>query len=296
MKFQKNPREYREIIQKLGKLHPTPPRQQQATDSGRNAFLKSAESLGSPVSISLLERLNMWLQMPQIRVLVYRTLTTLLITLFFICIGGSVTVYAAQDAFPGDRIYGVKVWSEDARLWLTVSPKRDLDLHLEFIRDRLDEMRIMMNQEQIEELDRVTSNFFKHLQDAKCLVSAVQNQKTYRSKIKTLEQEFKDLFAPQEFETEAKDDADDDELEEEADDDELEDEYDDELDNDDGLDDDDDGLDDDDLDDDDDDEDDSNWPGDDDDLESDSDSDSDSGSDDDSNSGSDDDSDSDPDD
>lgn len=238
MKFRKNPREYREIIQKLEKLQPTPPRQQQAADSGRSAFLKSAESLGSPVSISILERLNMWLQMLQIKVLVYRTLTTLLITLFFIFIGGSVTVYAAQDAFPGDRIYGVKVWAEDARLWLTVSPKRDLDLHLEFIRDRLDEMRIMVKKKQIEELDRVTLNFFEHLRNAKCLVSALQNQSIYRSKLEALEQEYYDLFALQEFETEVEDDSDngglDDEYEDELDDDndEFDDECDDELDDD----------------------------------------------------------------
>jgi hypothetical protein len=49
-------------------------------------------------------------------------------------------VYASQASLPGDFLYPVKTWSEDARAGLTADPQAQLALSLEFAERRVNEL------------------------------------------------------------------------------------------------------------------------------------------------------------
>lgn len=53
---------------------------------------------------------------------------------------GAGTVYAAQSSMPDDLLYPIKTWSEDARLELSASTEKDIELLLEFADRRLEEI------------------------------------------------------------------------------------------------------------------------------------------------------------
>ncbi|MGB7537314.1 MAG: DUF5666 domain-containing protein [Anaerolineales bacterium] len=54
--------------------------------------------------------------------------------------GSAVTVFAAQNSLPGDVLYGIKTFSEDAAFFLPVSPQTKVDLTLRFTDRRIYEI------------------------------------------------------------------------------------------------------------------------------------------------------------
>lgn len=65
---------------------------------------------------------------------------TILIVLATVFGGGGVTVAAAQSSMPDDTLYPVKLWSEDAALWITAYPQAKIDLALQYADRRLEEI------------------------------------------------------------------------------------------------------------------------------------------------------------
>lgn len=61
-------------------------------------------------------------------------------------IGSAGVAVAAQQALPGDPLYGVKHLTEDARLLLAVDGDAEARLHLVFARERLEELRATAGQ------------------------------------------------------------------------------------------------------------------------------------------------------
>ena len=58
--------------------------------------------------------------------------------------GGGVTVAAAQSSLPDQPLYGLKLWSEDARLSFTNQPESGWQVALQFAERRVAEMRAMI--------------------------------------------------------------------------------------------------------------------------------------------------------
>jgi len=62
------------------------------------------------------------------------------IVLGTVALGGGIA-WAANDSLPGDVLYPVKITIEDARLALTSVPNHQVDLLLEFVEERVDEIQ-----------------------------------------------------------------------------------------------------------------------------------------------------------
>ncbi len=71
-------------------------------------------------------------------------LAALLVVLVLLLVGGTITVSAAQGSLPGQALYQVKTWSEDARLSLTFSDKNKLNLTLDYTNRRVDEISSLL--------------------------------------------------------------------------------------------------------------------------------------------------------
>jgi hypothetical protein len=70
-----------------------------------------------------------------------------LIVILVLFFGGSVgAVYAAQDALPGDALYPLKLWSEETRLDLASDPDAEIDLLMQFVQARVNEMNELAGQ------------------------------------------------------------------------------------------------------------------------------------------------------
>lgn len=62
-----------------------------------------------------------------------------------------VTLWAAQGSVPGDILYPVKIARENAALWLTRDPARQMDLKASLVTERVREARIVANVPQNQE-------------------------------------------------------------------------------------------------------------------------------------------------
>jgi hypothetical protein len=77
---------------------------------------------------------------PKQRMLALRSLLALVVCLALLLSGAGVTALAAQGSLPGEALYPVKTWSEDASLALAGSPQARLALTLDFTDRRLAEI------------------------------------------------------------------------------------------------------------------------------------------------------------
>ena len=74
----------------------------------------------------------------------FGTLATILVIVSLALGGAGVTVASAQVAQPVDSLYSIKIWSEDARLALTINPSDGVQLALEFANRRVEEIKSML--------------------------------------------------------------------------------------------------------------------------------------------------------
>jgi hypothetical protein len=134
----------------LDDLKNIPPRDTQAASRGRANFLAQVASLRQAVSRQADQRHNKWINtvfplfQRKERLPVLNTLfaVILALTVFFGGTGG--TVYAAQGSLPGQTLYPVKTWSEDAILSLTGSSQTRLNYALDFSDRRVTEMASLL--------------------------------------------------------------------------------------------------------------------------------------------------------
>jgi hypothetical protein len=130
----------------LAPLHPAPSIDPQMAAEAKKQFLIQAENLQQDL-ISPHKGLNKE-QMPRKANLFHvlqhkplmKALVVVLLTVLVILSGSSITVYAAQSSFPGEPLYTIKSWSEDARLYMTFSTKAKLYLTLDYTNRRVDEI------------------------------------------------------------------------------------------------------------------------------------------------------------
>lgn len=132
------------VIQKLQVLRAEYPRSATQAAASRENFMKQARLFRDTVSASRDERHKGWILTIQNlwKRKEYRMAAILsLAILFFVVLGGSGTVYAAQTSMPDEFLYPVKLWSEDLRLDLSLSPEQQLQLNLAFADRRVEEIR-----------------------------------------------------------------------------------------------------------------------------------------------------------
>ncbi len=130
----------------LEQLRPTPARDQQTAARGRAKYLAEAKLIRQAVSPVHQDRHTRWIDTIQTafgrkeRSPMIATLVTILLSVTLLFGGAGATVYAAQSSMPGDLLYPVKTYSEDARLDLAGGPQQQLGLSLDFTNRRADEI------------------------------------------------------------------------------------------------------------------------------------------------------------
>lgn len=179
-----------DILDALEILKPTPARDPEAAARGRARFLAEARPLEKPARISpwirLRHRLNANHRPKRRAVLGWQLsgmLTGLLIALvLLLTMGGSaLSVYAAENALPGDPLYGLKNVTEDARVTLTGDAVKVAELHLEFARRRLDEISALIEQQRYDDIRIATEAFESHIFRAIGALGTIANRDPSRS-------------------------------------------------------------------------------------------------------------------
>lgn len=150
-----------ELAERLAILMDQPLRDPDKTAEGRRAFLEQAQELANSFSQAITAeehpRHNRWMHLLQTifslnykkeRSPMFGALGTILLIVSMVLGGSGVTVVAAQDSMPGQPLYAVKTWSEDARAGMTENTQTRLDLALEYSQRRAEEMQVMLKARQ----------------------------------------------------------------------------------------------------------------------------------------------------
>lgn len=116
----------------------------------------------------------------------------LALALVFLLSFGSVgAVFAAQEALPGDPLYGVKRAGEELQLRLAASEENRLRLHVELADKRLREMLTLAEQNRFGPIGEVADAYAAHLEQASALAerNAAGEQQRERVHERLMEQE-----------------------------------------------------------------------------------------------------------
>lgn len=127
---------------RLGRLRQVPPRNPQAASRGRARFL--AEAAGA-VSRAEGRRHRDWRPFSRKETFPMNAVLSVIVALALL-FGGSATVYAAQDDLPTEPLYGIKLATEDARLWLNTDPQQEVALLMAMVQTRAQEMNMLAAQ------------------------------------------------------------------------------------------------------------------------------------------------------
>jgi len=118
-------------------------------------------------------------------------ISAILIAATLIAGGGGATVYASQNAMPGNTLYPVKIWSEDTRLAFAQNTSNQFDLNLEYANRRVEEL-INMDEEGLSEIDdpaetsiRIMERLQLHIQEALRLAGEVGDPEKAMIKLQT---------------------------------------------------------------------------------------------------------------
>jgi len=88
-----------------------------------------------------------------------------LIALVIVLASSGITVFAAQDSLPGDRLYPLKTWSENLRYSLTFSTQSRLNLTLDYTNSRVNEISSLVAQGRIVS-DQTSDQYQQELNNA----------------------------------------------------------------------------------------------------------------------------------
>jgi len=145
------------IAKKLEKLDEIPQRNSRRAAEGKTAFLKAAGSLKESVSPEDIRRHKNWKEQPSTNSVfrrkeykpMFSTITAIILAISLLLGGSGATVAAAQASLPGDFLYDVKLLSEDALMGLTANPEDQLDLALNLVDRRAEEIQSLLDSGEI---------------------------------------------------------------------------------------------------------------------------------------------------
>ena len=109
------------------------------------------------------------------------TVVVVLVFLLFSSVS-SFTVYAAQDAMPGDFLYPVKLGVEDFQI-AVASQDRAIDLHLEFANERQEELKKLEVSGRSQYIETVEQYFQTHLEKASQIIADQPSEQVIEKKI-----------------------------------------------------------------------------------------------------------------
>jgi hypothetical protein len=137
------------LAQELELLKEVPPRKPENIARGRVIFLKQAQAMVFPISVYEKRRHNNWMHAIRSKISIYRkerspmfsALATIALIVSLVLGGGGATIAAAQSSLPDQPLYGVKLWSEDIRLGLATEPQSELQIMLDLMNRRAEEIQ-----------------------------------------------------------------------------------------------------------------------------------------------------------
>ena len=189
-----------ELEKVLASLEEVPPRDSTMAGKGRARYLSEVDSvIAQDVSnrqnlrhINWKQKINYLFQARKEFVpMLTQIVSAILIAATLIAGGGGATVYASQNAMPGEVLYPVKTWSEDARLGITQNPTNQFELNLEFVNRRVEEL-IGLSEEEPGEIDdmvesqnRLMERLQLHIQKALNLVDELEEPELARTRLQT---------------------------------------------------------------------------------------------------------------
>ncbi|MBW8012022.1 MAG: hypothetical protein FVQ83_12425 [Chloroflexi bacterium] len=156
-----------------------PERNRLEAERGKTRFLADAQQIQERSFLPLSERIYTWIKSifntPNKKTFSLRFRLTIL-TVSILLLGGiSGTAYAAQDALPGDLLYPVKNWVEDAWLIISLDEAGDTWLRLEFAQNRLEEISLLRQEKPAQDIELAFSNFNKNIQAAGLLLQNLED-------------------------------------------------------------------------------------------------------------------------
>jgi len=145
------------LSRRLASLRDIPARDPNKAALGRENFLKQAAEMAQPVSAVRQTRHNRWMH-PIQRIFSQRnegytpmfgTIGTIILIVTLVLGGGGVTVAAAQNSLPDDALDPVKIWSGDIRSGLTQNDQTRIQLAMDLVDRRAEEIAVMLRAGQI---------------------------------------------------------------------------------------------------------------------------------------------------
>ena len=141
------------LARQLAALEYEPKRDERKAARGRAAFLNHASELREAVSMGSKARHIFWIDTIRAKFTprkerspMFGTLATVLL-IFSLAFGGSgLSVAAAQASRPDEPLYGLKLWSEEARLRLSVGQQAELEWTLRLVERRSNEIQNMLEE------------------------------------------------------------------------------------------------------------------------------------------------------
>jgi hypothetical protein len=139
-----------ELSALLAQLRQTPARDRSKAAQGRVNFLAQAKSMGQAVSPAPEPRHTRWIDPIQSffsrkeHSPMFATLVTMMVSFALLFGGAGATVAVAQGSQPDSLLYPVKIYSEDARFELTSRPQAQIQLLLEFMNRRVEELDALL--------------------------------------------------------------------------------------------------------------------------------------------------------
>lgn len=136
------------LLRELSLIKQVAPRNPQIAAKGAANFIDEARKIAFSVSVAKKarhigvknqEQKNSFFHRKE-RLPMLNTIATIMLVISLVLGSGVATVAASQDSQPGDLLYDVKLASEDAALNLTGNPQKQLDLSLEYVANRADEI------------------------------------------------------------------------------------------------------------------------------------------------------------
>jgi hypothetical protein len=134
-----------EVLSQLEPLRLAPARSSDAARSGLQAFLTEAAQLRPLVSAPDQMRSG-WKSAFRPMSPPMLILAKIMLIVALLLGGAGVTTVAAQSSLPGDGLYPIKLFVEDARAAFTVNPQAQIDLHLELAQVRTHELQQLIEQ------------------------------------------------------------------------------------------------------------------------------------------------------
>jgi hypothetical protein len=146
------------IAKRLSSLSKVDPRPHQRAIRTRAAFLTQALEVKSrlPVSESRNLRLKRWIQdiqslfvFKEDRKPLYAAIASVFLVITLLLGGGAITYAAAQNSFPEQPLYGLKIWAEGVQQDLVADKISEYELALQFTNRRADEAQLMVDNGQV---------------------------------------------------------------------------------------------------------------------------------------------------